>query len=278
MAMRVSCLFAGVAVLLAVASCSSAPDSSEVSATRAAVPEDVRAAGTLTIGSDMIFPPMESVENGTPVGFDVDLANAIGDRLGLRVKLVQVDFGDLIEQVSAHEIDLAMSSMTDKASRQEQVDFVDYLNVGSSIVVRDGVRRIDGLAGLCGHRVAAQEDTMYVSFLGDQAKRCPGRAPLRVVIVGNPTDAVLKGRADAYLEDYTMAVANVAKFSQIAIAGEQVEAAPYGIAVAKDRHQLTKAVQGALYDLFDDGTYDKLLKKWQMLEGSLKTGAINGGA
>jgi polar amino acid transport system substrate-binding protein len=50
------------------------------------------------------------------------------------------------------------------------------------------------------------------------------------------------------------------------------------IASAKDRHQLTKAVQGALYDLFDGGTYDELLKKWQMLEGSLKTGAINGGA
>lgn len=277
--MRVSYLFVGVAMLLAAASCSAAPDSSgESSATRTAVPEDVRAAGTLTIGSDMIFPPMESVENGTPVGFDVDLANAIGDRLGIRVKMVQVGFGDLIAQVSAHEVDLAMSSMTDKASRQQQVDFVDYLNVGSSIVVRAGGPRIDGLAGLCGHRVAAQEDTMYVAFVGDQAKRCPGSAPLRVVLAGNPTDAVLKGHADAYLEDYTMAVANVARFPQIAISGEQVEAAPYGIAVAKDRYQLTKAVQGALYDLFDDGTYDKLLKKWQMLEGSLKTGAINGGA
>jgi polar amino acid transport system substrate-binding protein len=278
MAMRVSSVFLGVAMLLAVTSCSADPSSPRASLTRASVPADLRASGTLTIGSDMIFPPMESVENGKPVGFDVDLANAIGARLGLRVKLVQTDFGELIDQVSAHDIDLAMSSMTDKASRQEQVDFVDYLNVGSSIVVRDGVRKIDGLAGLCGHRVAAQKDTMYVAFLGDQAKRCPGKAALRVVIVDNPTEAVLKGKADAYLEDYTMAVANVAKYSQIAIAGEQVEAAPYGIAVAKDRHQLTKAVQGALYELFFDGTYDKLLKKWQMLEGSLKTGAINGGA
>jgi polar amino acid transport system substrate-binding protein len=275
--MRVSRLLVGVATLVAVASCSTAP-STDSAATADAVPSDLRATGTLTIGSDMVFPPMESVEDGTPVGFDVDLGAAIGKRLGLKVNLVQVGFGELIDQVSTHQIDLAMSSMTDKASRQEQVDFVDYLNVGSSIVTRAGVAQVNGLAGLCGHRVAAQTDTMYVAFVGDQAKRCPRTKPLRMVIADNPTNAVLSGRADAYLEDYTMAVANVAKTSKIAISGEQVEAAPYGIAVAKDRRELTKAVQGALYDLFDNGSYDRLLEKWQMPEGSLKTGAINGGA
>jgi polar amino acid transport system substrate-binding protein len=83
---------------------------------------------------------------------------------------------------------------------------------------------------------------------------------------------------DAYLNDYPLAAYDVGADATLRISGDQIEAAPYGIAVAKQRHDITKAVQGALYELIDDGSYDKIVSQWKLPDGALKTGALNGGA
>lgn len=287
--MRTSAWLVGVTTLLLASGCVSAGQrgtaatagtSAELSgiAGPVRVPADIRAGGTLTVGSDISYPPMESMDNGKPVGLDVDLAAGIAQRLGLRLKFIHVDFDSLLDEVKAHKIDAAMASMTDKAERQQQADFVDYLNAGSSIVIRKGAPTINGMAELCGHTVAVQSDTMYVDMVNEQAAKCPSSAPLRLVTAQSPFDEVLAGRADVDMDDFPVAAAKVASTPQLVISGEQIEAAPYGVAIAKDRRALTKAVQAALYQMIQDGTYDKLLKKWKLPEGSLKTGAINGGA
>ncbi|NJC72050.1 ABC transporter substrate-binding protein [Planosporangium thailandense] len=280
--MRTSAWLVGLTTLVLVTGCSSAGQSGRAVTTGVAdsvqLPADVRSGGTLTVGSDISYPPMESMENGKPVGFDVDLAGEIARRLGLRLTFIHVPFDSLLDEVQAHKIDAAMASMTDKAARQQQADFVDYLNAGSSIVIRKGAPTINGMAELCGHTVAVQTDTMYVDMVNEQAAKCPKSAPLRLVTADAPFDEVLAGRADVDMDDFPVAAAKVASTPELAISGEQIEAAPYGIAIAKDRRALTKAVQTTLYQLIRDGSYDKLLQKWKLPEGSLKTGAINGGA
>ena len=250
----------------------------DAAALRALVPGEMRAAGVLVVGSDLVFEPMEFLKDGKPAGFDLDLAQAIADRLGLRLEFRQTDWGKLLDQVQSRDIDLAMASITDKAARQQLVTFVDYLHVGSSIVVGQQVREVTGLADLCGLRLAVQVETMYQDMAEDIAAHCPAGRALKIVVVPNtPRDAVQAGQADAFMNDYPVAVADVAT-GGLRISGQQVEAAPYGIAVNSSRQTLVKAVQGALYALFDDGTYDTLITKWDLTEGSLKTGAINGGA
>lgn len=274
------------AVLLTASACTASIDSptraadakADQVALRALVPSEVRAAGVLVVGSDLVFEPMEFLKDGKPAGFDLDLAQAIADRLGLRLEFRQTDWGQLLDKVHSGDIDLAMASITDKAARQKVVTFVDYLHVGSSIVVGQQVRDVTGLADLCGLRLAVQVDTMYQEMAQDIAAHCPAGTPLKIVVVANtPRDAVKAGQADAFMNDYPVAVADVAT-GGLRLSGRQVEAAPYGIAVNTSRATLVKAVQGALYDLFDDGTYDTLIKRWKLTEGSLKTGAINGGA
>ncbi|MGX6608359.1 transporter substrate-binding domain-containing protein [Micromonosporaceae bacterium Da 78-11] len=243
---------------------------------RTALPDSIKQAGALTGGTDPTFEPMTFKQGDTYTGLDVQLVEAIATKLGLTVKWQTVGFGDLLDQVQAHTIDVSVSSMFDRAERQEKADFVDYLNAGTSIVVAKGVGDIGGMPGLCGRRVAVQPDTVYVDMTGAQAAKC--RKKLTLVRTSAPSTAVARKTADAGLNDFPIAALDVQRNAALQLSGPQIEAIPYGIGVAKDREALTSAIQTALYSLIADGTYDALLTKWKVTEGALRTGAVNGGA
>ncbi|GAA3147619.1 ABC transporter substrate-binding protein [Planomonospora alba] len=286
--MRITTWIAAAAASLLLAGCAAAPDTADgpgaagvrISAARGSVPDDIRRAGVLVVGSDLSFAPMEFLQDGEQTGFDVELATAIAGRLGLKAEIRQTPWPELLGKVESGDLDVAMSSITDKAERQQRVDFVDYLNVGSVVVTRGG-QGGEGIGDLCGRRVALPAGTLYVELAEAQNKRCAAGEKMTIIAVPTLTgskETVLAGKADAYLDDFPPAAVSVRENPSLAISGRQIEAAPYGIAIAKDRSGLRQAVQAALYELFDDGTYDKLLDKWQISEGSLKTGAVNGGA
>ena len=124
--MRASPCLAGLAVLLLGAGCSTGGGTGGSSAgtlsARDRVPGDLRQAGVLVVGSDETYAPMEFLKDGQAVGFDVDLAGALAGKLGLRLDYRATDFGTLIDQVTAGKLTMAMSSMTDNAKRQKQVE------------------------------------------------------------------------------------------------------------------------------------------------------------
>ena len=243
---------------------------------RTALPEPIKQAGVLNSGTDPTFEPMTFKNGDTYTGLDVELVEAIAARLGLTVAWHTVSFGDLLDQVRDHRIDVSVSSMFDRAERQKKADFVDYLNAGTSIVVAKGTGDVGGMPGLCGRRVAVQPDTVYVDMAAAQAAKC--RKKLTVVRTATPSAAVAGRSADAGLNDFPIAALDVQRQPGLELSGPQIEAIPYGIGVAKDRRTLTSAVQIALYALIKDGTYDALLTKWKVTEGALRTGAIDGGA
>jgi polar amino acid transport system substrate-binding protein len=244
---------------------------------RAALPDSVKQSGTLITGTDPTFEPMTFKRGAVYAGLDVDLAEAIAGKLGLTVTWQTVGFGDLLDQVQKHTIDMSISSMFDRSVRQKKADFVNYLNAGTSIVVPKGVGDIGSMPGLCGRRVAAQPDTVFIEMAIAQKKDC-GRKSLTVVLSNKPSADVRDGKADAALNDFPIAALDVEKMKTIELSGPQIEAIPYGIGIAKDRRTLTAAVQAALYALINDGGYDALLAKWKVKEGALRTGSINGGA
>ncbi|MEU8231475.1 transporter substrate-binding domain-containing protein [Actinoplanes sp. NPDC048967] len=244
---------------------------------RAALPESIRQSGVLIGGTDPTFEPMTFMQGPTFAGLDVGLGEAIAQRLGLRVEWRNVGFGDLLDQVETHKIDFSMSSMFDRAERQKKADFVNYLNAGTSIVVAKGVGDIGGMPGLCGRKVAAQPETVFVEMAEAQKKAC-GAKKLTVVLSDTPSAFVRDGKAQAALNDFPIAALDVEKMPALELSGPQIEAIPYGIGIAKDRKELATAVQTALYALINDGSYDELLAKWKVKEGALRTGAINGGA
>ena len=224
------------------------------------------AAKVLRVGSDIEYAPIEFYkENGQdPQGLDIDLARALGAKLGMAVTFVNdTDFAGIIGALRAGRFDIVMSAMNDTPERRGKgVDFIDYFRAGSAILVQKGTpKQVKGLDDLCGATVSVQKGTTQDTDALQQVKN---------------------GRAVADLEDFPVAAYNAATSgggADFEVIAQQVGAVGvYGIAVPADNTALRNQLQGALRAIIDDGTYDTILGRWNITAGALKTTAVNGGA
>lgn len=126
--------------------------------------------GTLQVGSDIAYAPIEFFEEGSdvPMGLDIDLANALADLLGVEVEFLNLGFDPLIPSLQGGQIDVIMSAMTITEERSQEIDFIAYLNAGTGILVAAG--NPEGIASfedLCGLIVAAQIGTIQADQIDD---------------------------------------------------------------------------------------------------------------
>ena len=239
----------------------------------AGVPE--LADGTLQVGSDIAYAPIEFYEEGTqnPVGLDIDIAKALAKELGVKVEFMNTGFDGLIGALQAKRFDIIMSSMTVTEKRQQEIDFIPYFTAGTGILVQAGnPKNIQSLADLCGKSVAVQLGTIQVDQLDAQNEQCAQKISI-TTFDQNPlaVEQLRLGRADAVTADYPVA-ANDARLSQgaLEVVGTQFEAAPYGIGLRKDSTALNAALTKALQAIMDNGEYDKILADWNLEAGSIK--------
>ncbi|MGY6026002.1 ABC transporter substrate-binding protein [Streptomyces spinosirectus] len=272
------------------AAASSAPLASKL-------PASIRDKGVVKVGSDIAYAPVEFKDSsGQTVGIDPDLAAAMGKQLGVKFDFENGTFDTLITGLRSKRYDIAMSAMTDTKDRQqgidsdtgkkvgEGVDFVDYFNAGVSIYTKKGNDQgIKTWADLCGKKIAVQRGTVSEDLAKAEAKKCPAGKKLAIESFDNDQQAqtrVRAGGAQAGSSDFPVAAYAVKTSGggkDFQIVGEQVEAAPYGIAVAKGNTQLRDALQAALDAIIKNGEYDKIIQKWGVADGAVKASAINGG-
>ncbi|MGY1696244.1 MULTISPECIES: ABC transporter substrate-binding protein [unclassified Geodermatophilus] len=251
----------------------------------AALPEEVRDSGVLTVANDPSYPPASSFgpDGRTIVGFEPDLGAALGDLLGVEVRFEASSFDTLLDDLAEDRFDLVMSAVTDTAEREQQADFVNYFRAGSSIVVtRGNPHGIHDLAGLCGRSVAVEAGTVQVGLLERAQSSCAGRIDVHELPTND--DALLElrtGRADAVVADYPPAVFVTTdprtQSSFQLVSDTQYEPGLYGIAVATDRPELRDTLTRALQRLVDDGVYQQLLDRWEVGHGAVDAVTVNGG-
>lgn len=244
------------------------------------LPDKIASAGTITVGMDNTYPPNEyKDDNGQPVGWEVDLTNAIAAKLGLKVKFAIAKFDNIIPSVTGGKDDFGMSSFTDTVEREEQVDFVNYYNAGILWASAKG-KDVDP-DNACGLKVAVQsttyEDTDEVpaksTACTDAGK--PAIQVLRYDTQDDATNAVVLGKADALSADSPVTLYAISKSSgKLQQAGKTFDVAPYGLPVAKDS-EFTPVLQKTVQALIDDGTYKKILDKWGVADGAVTTAEIN---
>lgn len=230
--------------------------------------------GTLTIGSDIAYAPVEFVDdNGENAGLDIDLANALGEALGVEVVFENATFDGLIPALLSGRYDILMSAMTHTSERDEEVDFIDYFNAGSGIIVPAGnPDGIQGAADLCGKKVAVQEGTIQVDALEQQSATCDEA----IEILRFPTDpeavqALIAGQADAEIADFPVAAYSASQSDgELEIVPNQIDPAPYGIAMRPDSDELEDVLQQAFDQVKEDGTYDNILETWNLSAGALE--------
>ncbi len=251
------------------------------------LPAGILARGTVRVGGGDPYPPASffAPDGRTIVGFEPDLAAALGRVLGVRFEFVNVDFTDLLPQLNSHKIDVAMASMTDNAEREQRADFVNYFQAGTSIIVQRGnPQGISALKDLCGKVVAVEEQTTQVDLLRRTQKGCEGGKKIAIRTYGDNANALVQlrtGRAVAVLSDYPPAVhvstdQRTSAHYQLA-ASTQYEPSPYGIAVAKDQTELREVVRDALERVMRSGEYADVLQRWGVPSGALESATINAG-
>ncbi|MGQ9855237.1 MAG: basic amino acid ABC transporter substrate-binding protein [Fervidobacterium sp.] len=222
---------------------------------------EIKKRGKLVIGTEPTFPPFEFVdEKNQVVGFDIDIANELAKRLGVKLEVVNLPFDSLIPALQQGKIDLIIAGMTITEERAKVVDFSKpYFEANQAIVVRKGSdfspKSFDALVG---KKVAVQLGTtgdLVVSEIKG----------IEVVRFQKFTDAFLElqnGRVDAVVLDEAPAKAYVKKFPKFTISTVVDTGETYGIAVRKGNKELLNFVNQTLDIMKGAGTYTKLLQKW----------------
>jgi polar amino acid transport system substrate-binding protein len=260
------------------------------------LPERIRTAREIQVGSDVSYAPVEFYDAFAPDvldrpvgepepqvrGIDPDLAAELGRKLGVRFTFVNTPFDELIPSLRANRFDLIISSMTATPERATEVSFLEYFQAGTSILVPMGnPERIGSMADLCGATVTLQAGTIHEELVEAQQADC-GDRPIKARPLESGTQVVLEvkfGRADAALADFPVAAYNAKVSGQgrdFQVVGEQIDPGPYGIGVRKDDAELQSVLQETLRAIIDDGSYDRVLTKWNVTDGALKSAKLIG--
>jgi polar amino acid transport system substrate-binding protein len=217
----------------------------------------------------------------TMIGADVDLGEAIGKKLGIKVKFVNASFDSIIPALQSGKYDLSMSSFTITKKREEVVDFVSYMTAGTSFYVKaQGGPKVDRLGDLCGMTVAVEKGTVQADDAARQSKECAaaGKKPLTVSVFPDQNGAnlaVASGRAQVGMADSPVAAWIVAQsHGQFKLSGAPYNSALYGIAIPK-HSGLAEPVLAALKKVMASGEYAQILHKWGLSQGAIKDPAIN---
>ncbi len=243
----------------------------------AKVPPAVASDGTLVIGTDASYPPIDftAPDGQTIIGLDIDIGTAIAQKLGLTVRFVNGSFDGLIPGLSAGRYELLMSAFTVNNSRLREVHMVSYFSAGTSLAVPKGNPDKLSVEQLCGRTVAVQKGTVQVDDLTARSATCTQAGQLAIIVqqFQNQTDVTLAltaQRADAMLADSPVADYAVQQTNgQLEVVGQPYSTAPYGVVVPKNSEEFPQAVLGAVRALVDDGTYQKILQKWGVQSGAI---------
>lgn len=249
----------------------------------AVLPAQYKVDGVLNVAIDPTYAPNESTDvHGNPVGWEVELGNAIAARLGLRMQFTKVAFSDILPEVQQGNYDLALSSMFDTEARRGMVDMVDYYIAGTQWAQRVGGVNVDP-NNACGLVVAVQTSSYQEEVdLVARNKKCidSGRERIQVLsytIQSDSIEALKLGHADALVADSPVTQYEVqGSGGKLEIKYLAYDEHYYGIGVQKG-NALSKAIQLAIQSLINDGTYRTILAAWGVQQGAIPKSLMNAG-
>lgn len=220
----------------------------------------------LKVGMSGNQPPMTMANReGGLMGFDVDLAKALADAMKVKLEIVPMPFGKLMEALEKDEIDMVLSGLAITPERTEDVSFVGpYMMSGKSILTKDSV-----LAKMSGSKefnrkdlkLAALSNSTSASFVKTVA---PDAQFIEVASYDEGVAMVIDGKADALVADMPVCVLSVARYPEAGLITLErpLTVEPVGIAVSKDDPQFFNLVDNYLRAYEKTGVLGKIREKW----------------
>ncbi|MFL0197555.1 ABC transporter substrate-binding protein [Clostridium sp. WILCCON 0269] len=226
--------------------------------------EKVKKAGVLKIGLEDSFPPMEFRDSKNVLkGFDVDMANAIGKKLGVKTEFVCTEFNGIVLALKSGKFDAIISGMSITDDRKKQIDFSEpYVMSGQIVVVKDENTTIKSVSDLKGKTVGVELGTTGE----ESASKLSGLKEVKKY--DKATEALQDlgtSRIDAVIIDEPVGryyMTSTGKDKKYKVLDEKLTSEPMGIGFKKGDKELEEAVQNAINELKKDGTMSKISTKW----------------
>lgn len=221
---------------------------------------------TYKAGTEPTYPPFDYTdEDGTIIGFDMDLLNAIGEDQGFKVEYGAFEFDSLLGATESGEIDIIAAAMNVMPDRAEKVDFSDkYFDSGKTILVKIDNETIKSDEDFTPEmKVGAQIGTTEAEYVqGLEADGKIGKA----VVLNQTTECMLQlqnGDIDAIVMDAPVAMYYQVKFAdKVKQLDSLIDPAEMAFAVEKGNTELLEKINAGLKNVIENGTYDELIAKW----------------
>ncbi|BBH18149.1 hypothetical protein Back2_24360 [Nocardioides baekrokdamisoli] len=292
---RLSLAVSATAASLALAACGSnsltntAPSASATvttsvdAAAAALLPPAVKAKGTLLVGMDTTYPPVDALagDGQTAVGLDVDLFNAVAKTLGLTATYQTAKFDSIIDGVGSGKYDVGVSAFSITDARKKQAHMVSYFMAGTEWAAPVGNPKHIDVKSPCGISVAVQTGTTEaLQDLPPKVAACEKLGkPLHVDHYDAQTAAnaaVISGKDDAMLADSPITAYAVKQSTgKLQTIGTIYGSAHYGFVVSLPNTALANAFAAALKVMYENGTYTKVLEAWGATQGGIKSFAVD---
>jgi len=216
---------------------------------------------TLTVGTNAEFAPFEFIgDDGQPAGIDVDMMNAVGQKIGMTIKIENMSFDALIPAMASGKIGAIASGMTITEERKQSVLFSDpYYAASQKIIVKEG-SPIAAEADLAGKHIGVQLGTTGDLYVTDKF------TDATVDRYDKAIDAVqdlVNGRLDAVVIDEEPANVYIKQAAGIIVLPDRLSDEQYGIALPLGQDELLAKINQALADLKADGTLDAIYAKYK---------------
>lgn len=227
---------------------------------------DTLSAGVLTIGVDDSYPPMEyKDDSGNTVGFDVDMANEIGKRLGKKVEFVSTAWDGIFQALNTNKFDAVISAVSMTDEREQTFEFTKpYIANAQMIVVKPGNSSIKKPEDLAGKKVGCQISTTA----NDSADYLQQKENIKFTLstydqIIQPFQDMKAGRLDAIIVDEVVGQYYIAQSpKEYQAAAVKLTNEPIGACFKKGNTTLRDEVQQAIDAMNADGTMKKLSQKW----------------
>lgn len=239
-------------------------------------PQGLVVPGQLTVASDLSYPPQEYLgKGGAPVGFDIDLAQALAVQLRLKLKVINTNVDGILPEFTqkTRSFDMGISAQPGTPGLLAAAATVPYFVAGQAIVIsRSDTHRVTSLHSLCGRRVGANRAQSGEDAVKLENERCNAGA-IQYAAYDQDADAmrdIASGKLDAFVDDYPVAVYLASQFSGVRVVPHQFDTSVDVMVFPVGDQVLQPLVAKAFDRLRQDGVYRKLLQKWGLQEGELR--------
>jgi polar amino acid transport system substrate-binding protein len=255
----VTALVAAVAVVGIAAGCGGGDDNGTTTTGGAGNDLGLITPGTLTVGSDIPYPPFEQGKPPDYTGFDIELIDAIAKKLNLTPKIQDTAFATIFSDQQAGKFDIVASSTSITPPRKQKVTFSDpYFDADQSLMVQKGSDLASTSDITSDTSIAVQQGTTGQDYAETKTDATVQAYPA----IGSAFNALQAGQVDGVINDFAVSAFALKKYPELDVVQTISTDEHYGFPMQIENTALQDAVNGALQDVIADGTYEKIFQKW----------------